>query len=175
MVASPACTSSGLQLDVAEAGPGDHGELHAAFAGLVAAGEGYPQSPGPLSLEEFDDYWLAHKSLVAVARLEGQLAGSYYLKPNFAGRAAHIANAGYFVVPELRGRGIGEAIVRHSFDEATRLGFDALQFNLVFESNPARRLYERLGFEEVGRIPEAVDGEAAIVYWRRLEPIRPKG
>jgi ribosomal protein S18 acetylase RimI-like enzyme len=105
---------------------------------------------------------------VAVARLEGQLAGSYYLKPNFAGRAAHIANGGYFVVPGLRGRGIGEALLRHSFEVAIRLGFDALQFNLVLESNPARRLYERLGFETVGRIPEAVDGEAAIVYWRRL-------
>ena len=168
MVASPARTSSGLELAVAEAGSGDHDALYEAFAELVAAGEGYPQAPGPISVEEFDDYWLDHKSLVAVARLDGELAGSYYLKPNFAGRAAHIANAGYFVVPALRGKGIGEALVRHSFDEARRLGFDALQFNLVFESNPARRLYERLGFEVVGRIPEAVDGEAAIVYWRRL-------
>jgi ribosomal protein S18 acetylase RimI-like enzyme len=43
-----------------------------------------------------------------------------------------------------------------------------MQFNLVFASNPARRLYERLGFEAVGRVPEAIDGEDAIVYWRRL-------
>ena len=41
-------------------------------------------------------------------------------------------------------------------------------FNMVFESNPARRLYERLGFEAVGRVPEAVGGEDAIVYWRRV-------
>ena len=168
MVASPARTATGLDLVVTEAGAGDHDGLYEAFARLVAAGEGYPQAPGPITVEEFDDYWLDHKSLVAVARLAGELAGSYYLKPNFAGRAAHIANAGYFVVPGLRGRGIGEALVRHSFDEARRLGFDALQFNLVFESNPARRLYERLGFEAVGRIPQAVDGEDAIVYWRRL-------
>lgn len=43
-----------------------------------------------------------------------------------------------------------------------------MQFNLVFESNPAPRLYERLSFRAVGRVPEAVDGEDAIVYWRRL-------
>ena len=135
---------------------------------MVAAGEGYPQERGPLTVADFDDYWLDHKSLVVVARLDGRLAGSYYLKPNFHGRAAHIANAGYFVVPELRGQGIGEALVLHSFDEARRLGFDAMQFNLVFVSNPARRLYERLGFEVIGRVPEAVDGEDAIVYWRRL-------
>jgi ribosomal protein S18 acetylase RimI-like enzyme len=155
-------------LSVAEASPEDHDELYAAFAALVAAGEGYPQPPGPLSIADFDDYWLDHKSYVAVGRVGGRLAGSYYLKPNFHGRAAHIVNAGYFVVPELRGQGIGEALVLHSFEQARRLGFDAMQFNLVFESNPARRLYERLGFEVVGRIPEAVDGEDAIVYWRRL-------
>jgi ribosomal protein S18 acetylase RimI-like enzyme len=159
---------AGPDLVVAQATAGDHDELYAAFAAVVASGEGYPQPPGPLSVTEFEDYWLDHKSLVAVARVGGRLAGSYYLKANFPGRAAHIANAGYFVVPELRGRGIGEVLVVHSFDEARRRGFDAMQFNLVFESNPARRLYERLGFEAVGRIPEAVDGEDAIVYWRRL-------
>jgi GNAT superfamily N-acetyltransferase len=168
VVTSPARTSSGLEVAMAAAGPEDHGELYEAFAALVLAGEGYPQAPGPITVEEFDDYWLAHKALVVVARVDGGLAGSYYLKPNFPGRAAHIANASYFVVPGRRGQGIGEAIVRHSFDEARGLGFDALQFNLVFASNPARRLYERLGFQVVGRIPDAVDGEEAIVYWRRL-------
>jgi len=168
VVATAARTASGLELDVAAAVPGDHDELYAAFAAVVAGGEGYPQVPGPLSVEEFDEYWLDHKSLVVVARHQRRLAGSYYLKPNFPGRAAHIANAGYFVVPALRGQGVGEALVRHSFAEAKALGFDAMQFNLVFASNPARRLYERLGFRAVGRIPEAVDGEDAIVYWRRL-------
>ena len=48
-----------------------------------------------------------------------------------------------------------------------------MQFNLVFESNPARSMYRRLGFEEVGRIPEAVNGEDAVIYWRSLEDIAP--
>jgi GNAT superfamily N-acetyltransferase len=161
-------TSGGLDLRVSPSGPQDHEELYVRFAEVVAAGEGYPQAPGPLTVAEFEEYWLAGKSFVAVARHDGELAGSYYLKPNFPGRAAHIANAGYFVVAGLRGRGVGTALVEHSLVQARRLGFDALQFNLVFASNPARRLYERLGFEAVGRVPEAVDGEDAIVYWRRL-------
>lgn len=41
-------------------------------------------------------------------------------------------------------------------------------FTLVLEANPSRRLWASLGFAEVGRIPEAVDGEAAYVYWRSL-------
>jgi hypothetical protein len=60
--------------------------------------------------------------------------------------------------------------VEDSLRRAPLLGFDAMQFNLVFASNPARRLYEDLGFRAVGTIPEAVDGEDAIVYWRRLDP-----
>jgi GNAT superfamily N-acetyltransferase len=161
-------TAGGLDLIVAAAQAEDHDELYVRFGEIVAAGEGYPQAPGPLAVEDFDDYWMAGKSLVAVARSDGAVAGSYYLKPNFPGRAAHIANAGYFVVRALRGMGVGTALVEDSLVQARALGFDALQFNLVFASNPARRLYERMGFEAVGRVPEAVDGEEAIVYWRRL-------
>jgi GNAT superfamily N-acetyltransferase len=162
-------TEQGLELDVADAGPADTAELFDAFAAVVAAGEGYPQAPDqPLTAAAFADYWLDHKSLVVVARVDGRLAGSYYLKPNFHGRAAHVANAGYFVVPELRGQGLGRALVQHSFHEARGLGFDAMQFNLVFAGNPARRLYERLGFRVIGRVPDAVDGEDAVIYWRRL-------
>jgi ribosomal protein S18 acetylase RimI-like enzyme len=72
------------------------------------------------------------------------------------------------VHPSERGKGIGRALVEHSFEEARRHGFDAIMFNLVFESNPARRLYQRLGFEPVGRVPDAVGGEDALIYWRRL-------
>lgn len=162
-------TASGLGLTIKAVDPADHPELYNAFAALVMAGEGYPQAPGPLEYHEFADYWLLHKSHVAVARTpDAHLAGSYYLRPNFPGRAAHIANAGYFVVRGLRNQGVGSALVEHSLAQARALGFDAMQFNLVFASNPARRLYERLGFTEVGRVPEAIDGEDAIVYWRRL-------
>jgi ribosomal protein S18 acetylase RimI-like enzyme len=154
-------------VDLAAATPGDHDALFVAFARIVEAREGFPQAP-PLERAEFDDYWLAHSATVVVAREHRELAGAYYVKPNFVGRAAHIANAGYFVVAEHRGAGIGRALVDHSMHEARRLGFDALLFNLVFESNPARRLYESFGFTVVGRIPSAVDGEDALVYWRQL-------
>jgi ribosomal protein S18 acetylase RimI-like enzyme len=79
-----------------------------------------------------------------------------------------IANAGYFVLESHRGRGLGRNLVEHSIGEARRLAFDAMQFNLVFESNPARALYRSLGFREVGRIPDTIDGEDAVIYWRTL-------
>jgi GNAT superfamily N-acetyltransferase len=146
----------------------DHDELFAAYAQIVDAGDGFPHAP-PLSRHEFDDYWIAHTSAVWVLRAEHELIGAYYIKPNFVGRAAHISNAGYFVLDAHRGRGLGRRMVEHSLREAQRLGFDAMQFNLVFASNPARHLYLRLGFVEVGRVPAAVDGDDALIYWRSLE------
>ena len=148
----------------------DYDELYVAFSRIVGAGEGFPQV-APLTRPEFDDYWVDHSSAVSVARFGSYLIGAYYLKPNYVGRAAHIANAGYFVLAPYRSTGVGRTLVEHSLREARRLGFDAMQFNLVFESNPARAMYGRLGFEEVGRIPHAVDGEDALIYWRSLEDI----
>ncbi len=154
-------------LDIREARDGDLEELFALFALVVEEGGAFPAVP-PATIADFEGAWIRGKTAVFVAPAGGRLAGSYHLLPNYPGRASHIANAGYMVHPDFRGRGIGTTLVEHSIAEASRHGFDALMFNLVFESNPARRLYERLGFEAVGRVPEAFDGEDAIVYWRRV-------
>jgi GNAT superfamily N-acetyltransferase len=159
-----------VPVDIRTATVDDHDDLFVAFSRIVGAGEGFPQSP-PVTRHEFDDYWVAHSSAISVARFGSYLIGAYYIKPNFVGRAAHIANAGYFVLAAYRGTGVGRSLVEHSMLEARRLGFDALQFNLVFESNPVRTMYERLGFSEIGRVPKAVDGEDALIYWRSLEDI----
>lgn len=145
----------------------DHDELFAIFADVVATGDGYPHAP-PLTREVFDATWVKPVTATIVARVEGHVAGAYYLKPNFAGKAAHIANAGYMVGAGQRGSGIGRALVEDSIWRAPLLGFDAVQFNLVFVSNPARSLYERLGWREIGRIPAAVEGEDALIYWRAV-------
>ncbi len=156
-----------VPVDIRMATQDDYDELFVAFSRIVAAREGFPHAP-PLTRRDFDDYWIDHTSAVSVARFDGYLVGAYYIKPNFVGRAAHIANAGYFVLASYRSSGVGRTMVEHSLNEARRLGFDAMQFNLVFESNPARGMYRKMGFEEVGRIPEAVDGEDALIYWRSL-------
>jgi GNAT superfamily N-acetyltransferase len=145
----------------------DHDDLFEAFERIVSSRDGFPQSP-PLTRAQFNEYWVDHSSAVCIARFDAHLVGGYYIKPNFVGRAAHIANAGYFVLGAYRGTGVGRSLVEHSLVEARRLGFDAMQFNLVFESNPARAMYRQLGFQEIGRVPAAVDGEDAIIYWRSL-------
>jgi GNAT superfamily N-acetyltransferase len=143
------------------------GDLFALFADVVASGDGYPHAP-PLTRQVFDSTWVEPVTIVVAARIEGALAGAYYLKPNFAGKAAHIANAGYVVDVAHRGKGIGRVLVEDSIWRAAAVGFDAVQFNLVFESNRARSLYEELGWEVMGRVPAAVNGEDALIYYRRV-------
>lgn len=163
-------TATGLVIDVGPTTEADHEELLTLFRTIVAAGEGYPQDPAePVTAEAFRAYWLAPATATVIGRTEDRtLVGAYTMKANGPGRAAHVANAGYIVAADRRGTGIGEALVRHSFDAARAHGFDAMQFNLVFEGNPARRLYERLGFTDIGRVPDVIDGEAVHIYWRAL-------
>ena len=163
-----------MPVEIREAAIDDYDELFTAFSRIVGAGEGFPQTP-PVAREDFDDYWIRHSAAVSVARFGGYLIGASYIKPNYVGRAAHIANAGYFVLAPYRGTGVGRNLVEHSLREARRLGFDAMVFNLVFASNPVRAMYKDLGFDEVGRIPAAVEGEDAVIYWRSLEDIRLEG
>ncbi len=159
-----------MPVEIRQAATDDYDELYTAFSHIVGAGEGFPQR-APLSRESFDEYWIRHSAGVFVACFGGYLVGASYIKPNFVGRAAHIANAGYFVSAPYRGTGVGRSLVEHSLREARLLGFDAMMFNLVFESNPARGMYRQLGFEELGRVPKAVDGEDALIYWRSLQDI----
>jgi len=145
----------------------DHDALFSLFAEIVDRGEGFPHAP-PLTEAVFDATWVTPVTLTVVARLDGVAVGAYYLKPNFPGRAAHIANAGYAVAGARRRTGVGRLLVEDSVRRAPLLGFDAIQFNLVFVGNPARALYEELGWRQIGHLPDAVDGEDAVIYWRRV-------
>jgi GNAT superfamily N-acetyltransferase len=165
-------TKSGDEVSVGPIAAGDTEQLFVLFSHIVATGEGYPHSP-PLTRQDFEATWVAPVSIVVVAKLGDNVVGAYYLKPNFVGKASHIANAGYLVASEVRRSGIGRALIEDSIWRAPLVGFDAIQFNLVFESNPARALYEELGWRETGRVPEAVEGEDAIVYWRRVGGVTP--
>ena len=84
----------------------------------------------------------------------GEIVGLYILHPNNVGRCGHICNASYAVRSDMRGRHIGEALVRHCILKAKELGFGILQFNAVVSTNEsALALYKKLGFTKLGVIP----------------------
>ena len=91
---------------------------------------------------------------VAVDAETGEVMGMYILHPNNVGRCGHISNASYAVKKNLRGKHIGEILVRDCIEQAKRYGYRILQFNAVVRSNAsALRLYKRLGFTQLGVIP----------------------
>lgn len=55
------------------------------------------------------------------------------------------------LLPAYRGRGLGAWAVRQAFGRAAELGKAELRLR-VFPENPARRLYERLGFSVVAEL-----------------------
>jgi GNAT superfamily N-acetyltransferase len=119
-------------------------------------------------------YWLGERTRTFVAEREGEVVGTYALKPNQPGRGAHVANAGYMVARRARGSGVGRALGEHSLETARGLGYRAMQFNMVVASNRAAvSLWKRLGFEAVGTLPRAFrsrDGAEidAFVMYREL-------
>lgn len=128
-------------------------EAAAIWNEIVAAGIAFPQME--LLTDETGHSFFAQQSFTGIARDEaGSMVGLYILHPNNVGRCGHICNASYAVRCDLRGRHIGEALVRHCMAKAAELDFRILQFNAVVKTNTAAlHLYQKLGFMQLGIIP----------------------
>jgi ribosomal protein S18 acetylase RimI-like enzyme len=139
----------------------------------IRAGETYTL---PRDMTEADAlaYWHAPAHEVFVAEDDGRVVGSYYLRVNQHGGGAHVANCGYMTAAAATGRGIAAAMCEHSLVRARERGFRAMQFNFVVSSNErAVRLWQRLGFAVVGRLPAAFEHPRlgfvdALVMFRAL-------
>jgi len=136
------------------------------YKNVVAEGGAIPADGEP-TIDVFVEGWIRNRS-VFVAWRDGEAVGTYFVRSNFPAFAAHIAQGGYIVARRARRSGIGTELLRHSLDQARALGFSAMMFNLVLESNPSRHLYEAAGFTVVGRIPQARGNEPGLIYWRHL-------
>ncbi|KPL68780.1 hypothetical protein SZ64_12155 [Erythrobacter sp. SG61-1L] len=135
--------------------PADHDAIWSILEPVIRDGATYPLDPALDRAGAFE-YWFAPDKTVFVAELDGAVLGTYYLKPNSTGLADHVANAGYMTHPAARGKGVASAMAHDSFARAKNAGYRAMQFNLVIATNEqAVRLWQRLGLQVIGRLPEA--------------------
>lgn len=124
---------------------------------VIAGGDTYVYPPDS-SEEEMMSYWFTPDKYNYVAVLDGEVVGIFWLRANQPGLGSHIANAAYMVLPGAAGKGIGRKMAEFSIEEARRLGFRAMQFNFVVKSNTvAVSLWQSVGFEIIGEIPDAFD------------------
>jgi ribosomal protein S18 acetylase RimI-like enzyme len=179
-------------LEIRSAVEADKSEIWRIIKAVIATGDTYVFAPDSTE-EEMLDYWLSpeKRTYVAVWREQqkpksagilsdglhnsnDRIVGTFFLKSNQAGLGSHIANAGYMVSPEAKGKRVGRAMAEFSLEEAKRLGYRAMQFNFVVKSNEvAVRLWQNLGFEIIGEIPEAFQHSEngltnALIMYRKL-------
>jgi len=141
-----------------------------------AAGDTYTFPPD-ISESETHKAWVeTPRASFVVCDESGAILGTYFIKPNQPGLGDHVCNCGYVVAPQAQGRGLAAAMCEHSQRIALELGFRAMQFNFVVATNErAVRLWERLGFAVVGRLPGAFRHQTlgfvdALVMFKTLAP-----
>lgn len=144
-------------IELRQATEADFVQIWPIFHEIVAAGTTYAID------RETDEagaqrIWMEAPRETWVAVEDGTVVGTYYIKANQAGGGAHVCNCGYMVASGAQGRGIARMMCEQSQERAVALGFRAMQFNFVLATNVgAIGLWQKLGFEEVGRLPEAFE------------------
>jgi L-amino acid N-acyltransferase YncA len=141
---------------------------------VIRAGETYPYARD-MTAAGAQKMWFEIPEASYVAEEEsGKLLGTYYIKPNQPALGAHVANCGYIVSENARGRGIASRMCEHSQAEAVRLGCRAMQYNLVVKTNAASvYLWKKMGFDVAGTLPGAFHHPAhgyvdAFVMYKEL-------
>ena len=132
----------------------DYDKVWDIFSNVIRTGDTYvfdPDTPKEsLSRNWFADYM---DTFVAVDD-NGEILGTYFIKPNQIDLGNHIANCGYMVNPKYQGRGIGKLLCEHSIAFAKDKGYLGIQFNIVVSTNAiAVALWKKLGFEIIGTTP----------------------
>lgn len=140
---------------------------------VIFTGDTYVFAPDS-SKDNMLVFWCGKDKHTYVAILDQKIAGTFFIKDNLPDLGSHVANAGYMVSPSASGKGIGKLMGEYSIHEAKRLGYKAMQFNMVVKTNEnAIRLWQKLGFRIKGEIPEAFNHKeqgliGAYIMWKKL-------
>jgi ribosomal protein S18 acetylase RimI-like enzyme len=88
-----------------------------------------------------------------IARIEQRAVGYVVVTLGYSieygGRDGFIDDL--YLVPQLRGRGLGKKILDFTLCQAARLGIGTLHLEVETDNEPATRLYRSSGFEATGR------------------------
>lgn len=142
-------------MNIREATQNDFEQIWPIFHETVSLGETYTFDRDTTK-SDASKIWMDIPQKTFVYEESGIILASYYLKTNQAGPGNHVCNCGYIVSSKARGKGLATALCEHSQKIALELGYKAMQFNFVVSTNVgAIRIWEKLGFETVGRLPKA--------------------
>jgi L-amino acid N-acyltransferase YncA len=142
-------------MNIKEADETDFEAIWPIFRDIVSKGETYTYSRTTTKAEALK-IWIKSPLKTYIFTDNGIVLGTYFIKPNQSGGGDHVCNCGYMVSEDARGKGIATLMCEHSQKVAKDAWYKAMQFNFVVTSNEgAIRLWNKLGFETVGRLPHA--------------------
>lgn len=104
--------------------------------------------------------WLAdirsRKGVMLLVEEDGRIRGNCTVI-RLVWKSSHMADAGIALSKDVRGRGIGEALLRETIELARKRmrGLEMIQLKAFGYNERALELYRKLGFAVVGRIPRA--------------------
>lgn len=142
---------------------------------VFRSGETYAYSP---EITEGDAHkvWIdMPKETYVSVNDSNEILGTYYIKPNQPALGSHVCNCGYIVSESARGKGVAFSMCEHSQVTAIKLGFKAMQYNLVVSTNEgAIRLWKKLGFNVIGNLPKAFNSKStgytdALIMYKELK------
>lgn len=142
-------------MNIREATGDDFEQIWPIFHEVVAVGDTYAYDPDTTKSEAYER-WMEVPEATFVVEDNRAILGTYYIRKNSTGPGSHVCNCGYMLSSAARGRGLASSMCEHSQDVAFGMGYKAMQFNSVVETNKgAARLWQKHGFEIVGTIPKA--------------------
>lgn len=115
--------------------------------------------PSELSYESFEEKIevLGREGFYAVAERGGLVVGHALLEPNSLKALAHVYSLTIVVHPDNLGQGVGEALMTALLKWAqARPGLLKIELRVRETNVRARRLYEKFGFIEEGRLEKRI-------------------
>ena len=94
--------------------------------------------------------------LMIVAIVDGKLAGNCGLTFKTLSKIKHRCNIGIGLLKEFWGLGIGTALFEEMFTAAKAHGVSQMELEVIEGNQRGLALYKKLGFKEVGAIPNAI-------------------
>ncbi len=120
------------------------------------------------SVAHYISGWMRSGDDGVIAEIAGQAAGCAWWRqfdasdPSYGYVADDVPELGIAVLPGYRGKGIGRAVLTGLLELAAGEGHEALSLSVEDRNHGALRLYESLGFEDVGR-----SGGSSVMLRRR--------
>jgi ribosomal protein S18 acetylase RimI-like enzyme len=153
--------------------------VHELVEAVVSGGGavGWLDVPTEVDNRAWFDELLAHararKVRVCVVSLDGRVVGfGFWERFSYLVLSRNATVRKVMTHPEVRGRGVGRALLQALIDDATLAGVENLVLDVRGNNHGAMALYEAMGFEVTGRRPSFIaDGDDRydqLLYLRRL-------